>query len=256
MEDLTKESFDAIVFDGEGTLSSALPWQHLAQKKGVLLEVNNYLSLLSQGEVDSVELFDKLFKLLSPSLNESLELGRLCAERLVQDAKGLLHLFQSLGKQVFLLTQLPEASSVEFAQALGLAENKVFGIQLFYNSDGTYKDFDRHSLLVQQQGKLRVINHLKKSYKRLVYIGDGVDDLMLLNSVERFVGFGGLLCSETVAKEADFYLRCPTLAPLIYLCLTSSERGKLGNSQQSTLCQAALNEFTHKRITLSQKISV
>ena len=256
MKSLIREPFDAIVFDAENTLTSALPWQPIAQNKEALLESNNQLSVLRKTDGKQMQATKDLLSLLHPSFQDSVEMGELCVKRLVQDAKGLLHLFHSLGKQVFINAFFPEVALVELAQVLGVSEDNVFGIPIYYNSDGSYKDFDRHALLDQPNGKRRVVEYLKKKYSRVAYIGGAPDDLMVSDLVAKLIGFGGVKNSDTLAKETSAFLRCPSLAPLVYLCLTDGEIGKLGKSQHSSLFQTASDEFVHKRILLTEETLV
>ena len=66
---------------------------------------------------------------------------------------------------------------------------------MFFNEDGSYKDFDREQPTSRQGGKRTVVENLKRQfgYKFLCVIGDGATDLETFgppNGADLFIGYG------------------------------------------------------------------
>jgi hypothetical protein len=61
-------------------------------------------------------------------------------------------------------------------------------------------------------------------------VADGVSDLVARVAVEVMVGFGGVIARERVAAEADVFITCPSLAPILPLALAQIERTAMTNS--------------------------
>ncbi len=59
--------------------------------------------------------------------------------------------------------------------------------------------------------------------KKIVYVGDGLNDLAVCDVVARFVGYGGFFYRANVAAKSDFYLTSPSMAALLPLVLTEAE---------------------------------
>jgi len=54
-------------------------------------------------------------------------------------------------------------------------------------------------------------------------VGDGISDLMARPAVDLLVGFGGVVRRERVAAEADVFIECDSLAPILPLSTSPSD---------------------------------
>jgi hypothetical protein len=60
-----------------------------------------------------------------------------------------------------------------------------------------------------------------------VLIGDGMTDLEALPEVDLFIGFGGVVERQEVARQSPLYLREPSLGALLPWVLTAAEQERL-----------------------------
>jgi hypothetical protein len=69
-------------------------------------------------------------------------------------------------------------------------------------------------------GKAQIIDRIRAAHSgRAMLVGDGLSDLEAAGHVELFVGYGGIIFRERVARQAEVYVRTSGLAPLLPLAL-------------------------------------
>ena len=73
---------------------------------------------------------------------------------------------------------------------------------------GSYAGFDEEQLTCRQDGKAKVIQHLKSDfgYERVVMVGDGSTDLAAKPPADAFIGFGGNAVRQVVKEKADWFV--------------------------------------------------
>ena len=113
------------------------------------------------------------------------------------------------------------------ARTLGIPDARVHAVDVRYDADGSYVDFDRDSPLCTQLGKLRLMRELGLDARRTAFVGDGSTDLVCAQASARFIAFAGVArrpavvaAARVVVDEADFR----ALAPLL---LSAAERAEL-----------------------------
>ncbi len=105
-------------------------------------------------------------------------------------------------------------------------------MDLFFDEQGNYSGFDEQNRLTQNRGKIEVVQDLAGQGKRTVFVGDGVTDLEAGETVDLFIGFGGVVRRPEVEKKAKYYITCPSLAGILPILLTPYEQGKLQQHPQ------------------------
>ena len=93
-------------------------------------------------------------------------------------------------------------------------------MNIHFDEQGHYRDFDRTSPLIHNQGKRIIVEQLKKQHANLLYLGDGLNDLAVRDLVTRFVGYGGWYYRQNIADQCEFYIKSPSLLALLPLALT------------------------------------
>ena len=71
-------------------------------------------------------------------------------------------------------------------------------------------------------------------------IGDGVSDLAARDAVDLFVGFTGVVSRPHVVAESDVLITGASLAPVLELALTESERLALSGSVYQDVLEESL----------------
>jgi hypothetical protein len=95
-------------------------------------------------------------------------------------------------------------------------------------------------------GKNRVIAaRIRSQYKgRTLLVGDGISDLEALPELDLFIGFGGVVYREQVAKQSNIYIHTNSLAAVLPISL-----GKQGNvSPYALLWAEGLRQIKNKEV--------
>jgi phosphoserine phosphatase len=71
-------------------------------------------------------------------------------------------------------------------------------------------------------------------------VGDGVSDLAARGVVDLFVGFTGVVSRPHVVAESDVLITGDSLAPVLSLALTESERSSLSGSVYEAVIEESL----------------
>jgi phosphoserine phosphatase len=95
-----------------------------------------------------------------------------------------------------------------------LPENHVHAVDIYFNQDGSYLNYDLNSPLAKTGGKAVVVGALK-AQGSLVMIGDGKTDLEAKLAGAYVLGFGGVVDRAIVRESADFYTTEPSLLSVL-----------------------------------------
>jgi phosphoserine phosphatase len=90
----------------------------------------------------------------------------------------------------------------------------VHAVDIYFNEDGSYLNYDLTSPLARTGGKALVVSSLK-GQASIVMVGDGKTDLEAKQAGAYVVGFGGVVKREIVRNSADFYTTEPTLLSVL-----------------------------------------
>jgi len=92
------------------------------------------------------------------------------------------------------------------ADVLGVA--RIEAVDLFFNEDGSYRDFDRAYPTTRSGGKPEMVAALRRELnpERVVMVGDGASDLETKPVVDLFVGFGRYVAREKVRLGAHHFI--------------------------------------------------
>lgn len=216
---------DAVLFDCDGTLSSIEGIDVLALQAGT--DVFNIVHALTADAMSKTglnpELYAKRLAMIRPSESQVTALAENYFIHRVDDAVEVIALLQRLGKKVCVLSAGLLPAVAGFAEKLGVPSENVFAVDIQFDRAGAYQDFDRTSSLINNDGKRVIVEEIKKKYPRVLYMGDGLNDLAVQDLVTRFVGYGGAYYRESIAERCEFYIREQSLLPLLPLVLTREE---------------------------------
>lgn len=226
------EPIDAVVFDCDGTLSQIEGIDELAKKNGVGTEVATMTAEAMAKTGLTLKLYQQRLKLVMPSHGQLVTLAEEYFAAKTEDALSVIRVLQSLNKAVFIISAGLNPSVRLFGQLLDVPAKQIYAVDVKFDEKNEYVSFDERSPLVRKNGKREIINRIKKTYPRLVFIGDGINDLEAGDLVVRFIGYGGSYYRENIAEQCEFYLHRPTLAGLLPLSLTSSEYQQLSPVEQ------------------------
>src|SRR5258706_9083860 len=227
-------SFDLIFFDCDSTLSAIEGVDELARLKGKQGRVGLLTQKAMDGDLDLADVYGKRLRAIRPTRGQLAAIEQMYWDTLVPDAREVVAALQYLGKQVFIISGGLAAPVRGFGARLGVPATHVRAVELEFNelSGDWWKYYDQsaqtsESYLSYQQGPLTVsagkpdiVRELTgKQWGRRLFIGDGVSDLRTRDTVDLFVGFGGVARREKVESGSDVYVYSQSLAPILPLAV-------------------------------------
>lgn len=211
-------SFEIICFDCDSTLSKIEGIDELGRQSGLYDELVALTNSAMNGDLALEDVYGKRLALIKPDEVQMEWLADLYIAEMVDDVEELFSTLQSQGKQVHIISGGIRQAILPLAKKLGLSGEHVHAVDVFFNSDGSYKNFDQESPLARTGGKAVVCRQIQKSDSSMAMIGDGKTDLEAKLAGAKVIGFGGVMQREIVVEQADVFVNKTSLmAVLPYL---------------------------------------
>jgi phosphoserine phosphatase len=218
--------YERIVFDCDSTLSAMEGIDELcAAHPETREQIEALTNAAMSGQVPLEEVYGKRLELVSPRQIDVMRVGSLYIQRAVPGARELVAGLRSLGKEVIIISGGLHLAVVAFATWLGLRDQQVHAVKIFFEGDGSYHDFDRKSPLARSDGKIEVLSSLPK--KKTVFVGDGMTDAAARGAVDAFVCYGGVALRDEVAALADEVVTAAQLPALLPVLCSAGELERL-----------------------------
>ncbi len=218
---------DAVVFDCDGTLSTIEGITELAKQNGVFQQVCELTekAMVSTG-IDEA-LYRQRLDLVNPCIDQVVRLADHYYRHLTVDVDRVITVLQKLGKAVFVASAGIAQAVERFAQQLTIPVSHVHSVNVGFDEHGRYTNFDTQSPLVRQYGKADIVNDLKKDYRCVVHIGDGMNDAEAAAAADLFVGYGGAFFRQSIADLSDVYLTDQSMLAVLPHLLSDEEMALL-----------------------------
>lgn len=217
------EPIDAVVFDCDGTLSVLEGIDELARSNGVGDMVESLTAHAMSKAGISEEMYHARLHLVQPKLEQVIAAGQQYFKQQVPHVSEVIQLLQRLNKHVYIVSAGLHPSVEYFGELLNVPRKNIYAVNIHFDSDRKYIDFDRTSPLINSHGKREIITQLKQRHPRIMHVGDGLNDYVVYDLVTRFIGFGGVFYRENIAKGCEYYIKAASMAPLLPLTLTKEE---------------------------------
>jgi phosphoserine phosphatase len=264
--------FDFIFFDCDSTLSTIEGIDELARQKGKFEEVRQMTDAAMEGEVHLQTVYDRRLALLAPTRAEIRNLEQLYRQNLAVDAVEVVQALQTLNREVFVVSGGLSAAVRPFGEWLGIPRQNIKAVEVRYNYlSGQWWDYQQdqwgqrpdvlylnpeETPLIESQGKATVIRELLGGRAgRAMLVGDGMSDLAARPAVEWVVGFGGVVSRRKVAEEADVFIKCATLAPVLPLALPRKEWNDLQNLTHRSVLKKGLALIEAGQVTFREAVT-
>ena len=254
----TWPGFDFIFFDCDSTLSTIEGIDELARQKGKFEEVKRLTDAAMDGEVHLQSIYDRRLELLAPTRSEIRRLEHQYRHTLVPDADRTIQALLSLGKELFVVSGGLLAAVRPFGEWLGIPRQNIRAVDVQYNKlSGQWWDYQQDQWghrpdeqylepedtpLIESHGKADVVGDLIGDKPgRSMLIGDGMSDVAAKPVLDLMLGFGGVVARPGVVKQADIFIHCNSLSPVLPLALTHKERKQLAGTPHQVLLERGLS---------------
>lgn len=210
--------YNTVVFDCDSTLSAIEGIEELATAHRA--EVIELTEQAMRGAVPLEAVYGKRLDLIRPTRAQVDALGGRYISTLVPDARETVAALRAEGIDVRVISGglLPAVRAV--ARELGIADNNVAGVDIYFDENGSYRDFDRTSPLARAGGKAEVLRAWSKPMPApVMLVGDGATDLEARPAVDLFVAFAGVAARTAVIELAEAVIYSSSLAPVLPLAL-------------------------------------
>jgi phosphoserine phosphatase len=207
-------SFDVICFDCDSTLSRIEGIDELARRVGMGEEMSKLTDAAMNGVVPLEAVYERRLSLIRPDQDSINWLADLYIAEIVEGVKEVFASLLAQDKAVHIISGGLRQAILPLADCLGLPESHVHAVDIYFNEDGSYRNYDLNSPLSRTGGKAVVVGTLK-AQGSLVMIGDGKTDLEAKQAGAYVLGFGGVVDRPIVRQLSDFYTTEPTLLSVL-----------------------------------------
>jgi phosphoserine phosphatase len=199
--------FNSIIFDVDSTLSGVEGIDWLAAQRGPEIEAWSVAltERAMRGEIPIEAVYSERMRMVKPTLPEVQQLGRVYVERIAAGAAETIAKLLAHDIKVVMVSGGLREAILPLARELGVGEENVYAVSVFFNEDGAYAGFDHASLLTRQSGKRTIVGQMDLKGPILA-VGDGMTDCEIKSVVQGFAAFTGFTRREPVIEQADFVI--------------------------------------------------
>jgi phosphoserine phosphatase len=231
----TAYGFDDVFFDCDSTLSTIEGIDELARLKGVEHEIVALTNAAMNGQIPLQEVYAERLRLLAPTRADMRAVEEAYKRTLVPDTRETIAALHALGRRVFIVSGGLADAVTGFGVWLGVPKERIRAVGLSYNQlSGRWWDYQQRNLdegylmyddspLTTQNGKTSVIMSLRERGRRAMLVGDGSSDLAAADSVDLFIGYGGVVARPLVVASAPVFICTPSIAPVLIYALRDGE---------------------------------
>ncbi len=198
-------NFEIVCFDCDSTLSKIEGIDELAKRVGVGAQMAALTTAAMNGEVSLESVYAQRLEVIKPDFAAITWLGQLYIDQITPGALETMQALQAQGKQINIMSGGLRQAILPLADYLGVPHAHVYAVDIFFNTDGSYRQFDENSVLAKTGGKANICRQININQASMVMVGDGQTDLEAQQAGAVVIGFGGVEARPAVAKRADFF---------------------------------------------------
>ncbi len=199
--------FNSIIFDVDSTLSAVEGIDWLAAQRGPDIEAWSaaLTERAMEGEIPIEAVYGERMRIVKPTLTEIQQLGRVYVERMAARAVETVAALLAHNVEVAMVSGGLREAILPLARELGVAEENVYAVSVFFDEHGEYAGFDEASLLTRQSGKRITVGQMELKGPILA-VGDGMTDCEIKSVVQGFAAYTGFTRREAVIEQADYVI--------------------------------------------------
>lgn len=195
--------FASVVIDVDSTLCGieGIDWLALRRGREVAERTARLTDSAMNGEIAFESIYGERLAVIRPTSADIDALAQAYRETLAPGAAQAIAALQASGVRVALVSGGIRQAIVPVARDLSL-EGSLSAVDIRFDSNGEYRDFDAASPLTTQHGKLAVVRSLALPRPTLA-VGDGATDLAMRDAVDHFAAFTGFVTRDAVVRAAN-----------------------------------------------------
>lgn len=199
--------FNSIILDVDSTLSAVEGIDWLAAQRGPDIEAWSaaLTERAMEGEIPIDAVYGERMRIVKPTLPEIRQLGKVYVERMATHAAETIEALRAHDVEVIMVSGGLREGILPLAGELGVEEENVYAVSVFFDEHGEYAGFDEGSLLTRQSGKRIIVGQMDLKGPILA-VGDGMTDCEIKSVVQGFAAFTGFTRREAVIAQADYVI--------------------------------------------------
>ena len=198
-------NFDIICFDCDSTLSKIEGIDELAKLVGLGDELAELTNLAMNGVVPLEAVYEKRLALIQPKQSDIDAIAQQYIAEMVDGVTEVFNILSEHGKEIHIISGGLRQAILPLAALLNVPEQRVHAVNIYFNEDGSYQDYERSSPLARTGGKADIVSQIKKEYS-IAVIGDGKTDMEAKQAGAFVIGFGGVVDRAVVRELADVFV--------------------------------------------------
>jgi phosphoserine phosphatase len=199
--------FNSVVLDVDSTLSGVEGIDWLASLRGAEIEAwsADLTARAMDGGIPIEAVYGERMGVVKPSLSEIQELGAIYLDRVAPGARETLAELRDHGVEIVMVSGGLREAILPLAEELGIPEENVHAVSVFFDKNGEYSGFDDSSLMTRQNGKRTAVERMGLKGPVLA-VGDGMTDCEIKSVVDSFAAFTGFTKRDPVIARADYVI--------------------------------------------------
>lgn len=199
--------FKTVILDVDSTLSGVEGIDWLASLRGA--EVRAWSAELTDRAMEGVipieSVYGERLRVVRPTLSEIQELSTVYLDRVTARARETLAELRARGVELVMVSGGLREAILPLAKELGVREERLHAVSVFFDVDGEYTGFDERSPLTRQDGKRSIVKEMALKGPVLA-VGDGMTDCEMKPVVDAFAAFTGFIKRDPVVERADYVI--------------------------------------------------
>jgi len=208
-------SYDIICFDCDSTLSKIEGIDELGRRSGLFDQLVALTNAAMNGELALEDVYGKRLDLIQPDKAQMNSLADLYISEMVEGVEEVFSTLLAQGKQVHIISGGIRQAILPLAEKLGLPVENVHAVDVLFNADGSYLNFDQQSPLAKTGGKAVICKKIQAAGHTMAMIGDGKTDLEAKQAGATVIGFGGVMQRDIVLEQADVFVKDTSLLAVL-----------------------------------------
>jgi phosphoserine phosphatase len=199
--------FNSVVLDVDSTLSGVEGIDWLASQRGAEVEAwsGSLTARAMEGLIPIEAVYGERMAIVKPTRSEIKELSAIYIDRVARGARETLAELREHGVELVLVSGGLREAILPLAKELGIRDERVHAVSVFFGSDGEYTGFDERSLMTRQNGKRATVKEMALKGPVLA-VGDGMTDCEIRPVVDGFAAFTGFMKRDPVVDRADYVI--------------------------------------------------